>query len=123
MRRIVLITCLLALATPLPALADGVVRFNGSVVEAPCNAQRPVPGEVLLQGCPRAAQGSALTVTALPGARRASLVDKATGTAARTIGDTAGALAPDALQFSAHYRIEPDAEHATGPYLISIDYL
>lgn len=123
MPRTVLLACLLVLATPLTAWAGGVVRFSGSIVEAPCDAHQPVPGEVLLIGCPMAAQGSVLTVTGLAGARGATLVDKATGTAAGTIAVTAGDLAPDALQFSSHYRIEPDKQHASGTYLISIDYL
>lgn len=123
MPRIALLACLIALAAPVPAWAGGVVRFAGSVVEAPCDASQPVPGEVLLADCPLAAQGSTLTVTELDRASRGMLVYKATGAATGTIGTMPGDMAAGADRFSSEYRIEPDARHAPGAYLVSIDYL
>ncbi|WP_154656598.1 fimbrial protein [Novilysobacter defluvii] len=124
MRRIALMACLpVLLGAPTAALADGVIRFSGRIVEAPCAIRVPADGQFALTGCPLSAEGSTLTIERSGPGAGARLVDVASGAAAERLPVAAAEVAVDRRNFSSHYRIEPATPGSTDAYLVSLDYL
>lgn len=119
-RTTVLLACLLV-TLPVTAMADGLVRFSGRIVDAPCAASIPAPGELVLDGCPMAAEGSRLSVVALGNAAAVQLEDLDSGAIATRIPVAAAAIDANRHNFSSRYRIHPDGP--TGAYMVRIDYL
>ncbi|WP_078758946.1 hypothetical protein [Novilysobacter spongiicola] len=114
---------LAALAVPAPVLADGLIRFSGRIVEAPCVASISAANEVMLSNCPMAAAGSTLEISSLSGQGPARLVDPASGAGAGEVPVAAETIVDNKRNFSSRYHIEPAAQAAGGTYMLRIDYL
>jgi len=124
MRRNALMACLLvALAAPMPVLADGVIRFGGRIVEAPCAPSAPSAHEVVLSGCPIAAEGSTLSIVRFGHATGVRLVDLGSGLAADELSMDPAAIPAGRRDFSSRYRIDSASHGPPDAYMIRIDYL
>ena len=103
-------------ATP---LAQGVIQFRGSIVEATCTAGSGAGSTLALRGCPMFAPGGNISASGVEPVRTVSALDHST-VKVKLVTETSG----DGRYFDRQYSLNDGAGKPlrSGAYLVTLSY-